>query len=382
MKKIFLIILTFSVVSVSAQSYYEVLQNFVSRSGQLKSLNATFTADSLSLRRGLNPLDPSVELEYFLDNNFELSIRQQFDFPTLYHQRNMISKRGIDKARLQYRAGLRDLLLQVSDLYQDYVYYTNLVTLLGQRNTSMTKLDSVSRIALNKGNITAIEYKKTAMLQKAAANEFNNAQNDLSNIVERLQQIGVELGSGAKFEQFNFNGSKEEFVNNVMEDEFGVEMMKIDSLIGVHELKLSRQEWIPKIELGYKAEFDAGRLRNGIIAGVSIPLWQNRNNVKYSKAAAKAQSAQMQTAAEIIRIELNDLFEDYTTAKENCSMWDSGEFSDYDSLMEKSLAAHAITSMEYLLELTDWQNVQLQILKDCYNAALYGGRIAVYFSIN
>lgn len=382
MKKIVILICLFSVCTASAQSYYSVLASFVQKSPQLKVLNATLTADSLSLRRGLNPMDPSVELEYFFDNEFELSIRQQFDFPTLYHQRNMIAKRGIDKAKLAYKAELRTLLLEVNDLYQQYVYYKNMIELLEKRAQGMTKLEQMSKTSLDNGAMTALEYKKSQIICKSAINDLNNAYNELSNIELSLKHIGIELNDDVRFEDFNFNGTKNEFLTIVMENEFGVQINKIDSLIAVHELKLARQEWIPKIEVGFKTEVANRNLRGGVIAGLSLPLWQNRNNVKHSKANLKVKSAVAQNYAGLLQVQLDDLFDDYITAKENCQTWAQTDLNNYAELMDKTLQAHSITSMEYLLELSSILESQLAVLNDKFNYALNGGRIAIYLSVN
>lgn len=327
-------------------------------------------------------MDPSVELEYFFDNEFELSIRQQFDFPTLYHQRNMIAKRGIDKAKLAYKAELRTLLLEVNDLYQQYVYYKNMIELLEKRAQGMTKLEQMSKTSLDNGAMTALEYKKSQIICKSAINDLNNAYNELSNIELSLKHIGIELNDDVRFEDFNFNGTKNEFLTIVMENEFGVQINKIDSLIAVHELKLARQEWIPKIEVGFKTEVANRNLRGGVIAGLSLPLWQNRNNVKHSKANLKVKSAVAQNYAGLLQVQLDDLFDDYITAKENCQTWAQTDLNNYAELMDKTLQAHSITSMEYLLELSSILESQLAVLNDKFNYALNGGRIAIYLSVN
>lgn len=383
MKKIIIsLLILLGVTSAFGQSYYEILQAFATKSEQAKMFKAEFSADSLSLRRGLNPLDPSVEFEYIFDNSFELSIRQQFDFPTLYHQRNVIAKKGIDKAQLQHRLKMRNLLMQLSDLYQQFVYYSDMVDLLQKRKDNLVKRDSLAKIAFEKGSITILEFKKNAMMLNASFSELNNAVSEKNNTIASLKQLGVILSQKAKFEQFNFNGNKEQFVQNVIQGDAGMEILKLDSLIANHEIKLAKQEWIPKLELGYKAEFEPGAMKNRLIAGLSIPLWQNRNNVKYTKAFSKAVQTQSNNAYTLFKVELENLFDKYQAASMNVKAWDKTDFSNYQELMEQSIESRAITTLDYLTELTDWQNVQLQILKDRYEHALYGGRMAVYFSFN
>lgn len=382
MKKLLIIMMLTVSSNAFSQSYYDVLKQCIEKSPQMRLLKANMTADSLSLRRGLNPLDPEVEVEYYFDNDVELKVVQQFDFPTLYHQRNMISKKGINKAKIQYDANLRALLLEVGDLYQQFVYGNQLVNLMTKRNANMVKLSNATKSAFDKGQITAIENKKISLLLKSSMADLNDAKNVLNQSNARLLQMGIVLDSSASFERFNFNGSKDQFVDLIMINEPLVEMLRTDSLVAKHELSLARQEWIPKFNIGYKASFGKDRIGHGIMAGISLPLWQNRNNVKHSKAKINAQSVAMENMIGLVKVELETLYDNYIVARRNAQMWNDAGLDNYEALLYKSVQSGTVNAMEYLLDLSDWQLAQLQMIEDSYKYALYGSRMAVYFSFN
>jgi uncharacterized protein YlxW (UPF0749 family) len=48
--------------------------------------------------------------------------------------------------------------------------------------------------------------------------------------------------------------------------------------------QLSTAQSLPKFNAGYMSENVVGQKFQGISVGVSIPLWENKNNVKYAKA--------------------------------------------------------------------------------------------------
>ena len=48
---------------------------------------------------------------------------------------------------------------------------------------------------------------------------------------------------------------------------------------------------MPKIAVGYMGEFVGNENFQGISVGITIPLWQNKNRVKYARAAALYRSS-------------------------------------------------------------------------------------------
>lgn len=54
------------------------------------------------------------------------------------------------------------------------------------------------------------------------------------------------------------------------------------------KVKLSKALSLPKFSAGYRSERVWGTTFQGIGAGISIPLWENKNTVKYAKAQTLA----------------------------------------------------------------------------------------------
>lgn len=57
------------------------------------------------------------------------------------------------------------------------------------------------------------------------------------------------------------------------------------------QVKVSQAEGLPKIAVGYMGEFVGNENFQGISVGITIPLWQNKNRVKYARAAALYRSS-------------------------------------------------------------------------------------------
>ena len=58
--------------------------------------------------------------------------------------------------------------------------------------------------------------------------------------------------------------------------------------IGKEQVKLSRALSLPKFATGYMSEKVVGEHFQGVMFGVSIPLWENKNKQKYAEAQVEA----------------------------------------------------------------------------------------------
>lgn len=364
-----------------AQSYEQVMTTILKNSPHINALNLQYSADSLSLRRGLNPADPVIGYDYGLtDGTNEVSISQSFDFPTVYHQRNKVAKHSIDKAYLNKMAVKRELLLKASELYQGLVYQNRMVQLYTLRVLGMNALEKKSSLAVKTGTITLLEKRKIEMLKITARNSLTDAKEKKASVKLQLKAMGAEFNTlPNRFAKYSFSGTKDEFVAAATASDWAYQAVKTDSLIAMRTLKLARNEWIPQLSVGYTADFyKPSGFSNKVSLGISVPLWSKRNNVKHAKALVKASSANIEVAMNDIFANLSTLYNQYTVAYTNNKRWMESNYTEYLSLLEKSLALGQITSMEFLQEMNELQNIESEILTARYGYALVAGRMAIY----
>ncbi|MFC2137283.1 TolC family protein, partial [Bacteroidota bacterium] len=59
-----------------------------------------------------------------------------------------------------------------------------------------------------------------------------------------------------------------------------LKMHEIENQIAELNIKINKQGWLPQFEAGYESETILDDTYSGIKAGMTIPLWQNKNKVK------------------------------------------------------------------------------------------------------
>lgn len=70
--------------------------------------------------------------------------------------------------------------------------------------------------------------------------------------------------------------------------------MENDRRLAESSRKLAASEWLPKFSVGYVSERVSGSTLQGVAAGISIPLWENRGKLRAARARYEAADAKLQ----------------------------------------------------------------------------------------
>jgi outer membrane protein TolC len=119
------------------------------------------------------------------------------------------------------------------------------------------------------------------------------------------------------------------------------------------EIQLSRALSLPKFNAGYMSEKVANEQFQGIAVGLSIPLWENKNTVKFAKAKFIAyQSAEADSKLKYYNY-LTMLHQKALGMQANVDDFRS-KLKDFNNtnLLQKALEKGEISLVEYLYELS------------------------------
>lgn len=196
MKRIFytFAFLLSGVGAASAQGvgdYAAFLSDVAARSPQLAAADKGHAATVRGLRTGLAPDDPEVGLEYYFtgESRYEIAVEQAFDFPTLYHQRNRISKLGVTKAEQEYRSARRAIMGSVSEAYLALNYTTERVGILTRRRDDLRRAVSLYREAVEAGHRSVIDLRNTQMMLTEVENSLALAETERVEASAVLAQL-------------------------------------------------------------------------------------------------------------------------------------------------------------------------------------------------
>lgn len=360
MKKVIittLLIACCTVQGMAQTSLQELLKSVEQNNPQLITASKGLLSTTAELKMGRNPMDPELEYSHVFgtENTNELTLKQSFDFPTVYRQRNNVAKYGTQKAEAEFMATRQTIFSEVTSMYVTVVALNNELSILKTRLENAQSIKKFFEKKLEAGETTILEKNKVTALYINAKSQLSMSEMELQNVLNQLTQMNggqkVTITSPV-YPDFNSIESALN-VDEIINKSYALQAISLDSMMAKSQLKLSKQEWIPSLSLGYKAAFTKGNYNNGIVAGISIPLWQKRGNVKFSKLNKEFSQANYNQTYTSQRTELENLVRSMMSYTQILS-----EYSQYmkesrnEELLLKALQSGTITMTDYLVELS------------------------------
>lgn len=278
--------------SVQAQTISDVLKSVEQNNMELQAMLKGNEAADLETRRENYLEDPSVEYSPFFNNDArgmassELVVKQGFDFPTLYGARSKAAKLQSGVRELEYRTARRDLLLQAKNICLDLVHLDKQKAILAERRKNADELLAMFTEKYDNGDATSLELNKIKMERMNLATELTQAETARAEALSQLCALNggkpIDLGT-AEYPALPDAGAAALYEQAVSSD---VTVMAAQASVKAAEqdIKVNKQSWIPKLEVGYRRNTDGRDASNGFLIGGSIPLFSSKNKVKTAKA--------------------------------------------------------------------------------------------------
>ncbi|MDR0421302.1 MAG: TolC family protein [Prevotellaceae bacterium] len=362
MKKLIIIILLFTAVySALAQNEYEqILQQIETNSATLNALRLETEAKKLNNRTGIYLSNPEVEFNYLWGKPSEtgtrkdISIKQSFDFPAVYINKNKISKLENSNVELEYKSERINLLLSAKQTCIQLTYYRLLAKEYKTRLQNAKDIAVAYQIKLDKGEANAIENNKAQLYLHSVENEIKNIETEQNSLLSELTQLngGKEiLFSVDTFAIKQLPLNFEQWYAQAEAKNPLLQYIKAQIEINNRQVALNKSLTLPKFTAGYMREQVTGQRFEGISIGISIPLWENRNRVKQAKMQTKASTATFEDKRIQFYNSLQNLYAKAVNLQQVVEKYQKS-LSEYNNerLLKKALDAGEISLLDYLLE--------------------------------
>jgi outer membrane protein TolC len=368
--------------AAAAQSGYDpVLQQIEANSIRLSALREQMEAQKLNNRTGIYLSNPEVEFHYLwgkpsgVGQRTDLSVSQSFDFPTAYRHRNKIA--GLQNTNLErlYRSERTKTLLAARQLCIDLVYYNALAAEYSLRLQTAESIVDAYKHRLDEGETNRLEYNKAQLNRVALQTEKSRIDAERTALLWELQ--GMNGGKAILFTDNCYPASKlpVDFAGWYAGVEAKYPLLQYaggEVEIGRQQLKLNRALGLPGFSAGYMSENSAGEHFQGIMLGVSIPLWANKNRVKQAKAQLRAAESALDDSKRQVFNRLQTLFVKAAALQDNARLLRlSLAENNNEPLLKKALDAGEISLLDYLLEIEYCYATAEQALeaeRDCQRA--------------
>jgi outer membrane protein TolC len=347
----------------SAQGGYEaILQQIEHNSTTLAALRERMEAEKRGNHTGLTPANPEVEVGYLwgspsaVGNRTDVSASQTFDFPSAYVHRGRIANLRDMGVELAYSSARMDLLLEAKRTLIELTHLNLMFDVYRERfDRARAIADSYSE-RLARGDVNAIENNRAQLNAEMVAGELARVDIERNALYAELQRMNGgesidELSATTNYPESSLPEDFEAWSAATVEANPAMQYRSTQVDIAQRQVKLDRSIAMPKIAVGYMSERVAGERFQGVTAGLSIPLWENRNRVKQAQAETRAAEAEMTDARGQYLVRLRTLYGRVMELNGHAqNLRDAlGEYNNV-ALLDKALAAGEISLPEYLLD--------------------------------
>ncbi len=352
----------------NAQSIDEVLHSIEQNNKALQALQSNNEAAKLEARTTNSLGDFSVQYSPFFMpdvngiSSSELVVSQGFDFPTLYsarHKSNKLKEEAID---LQYLASRRDMLLEAKNLCLDLIRLNREKELLDERKRNADELLVFFEKRLQEGDASVIEVNKVKMERMNVQTEVarNNAAHRtvVQSLLAMNGNLPLELGL-TNYPEVNPIKDYATLHDQVMSVDATVRAADATMRAAAKDVNVNKQNWLPKLEVGYRRNTSLQEASNGFLAGVSLPLFSNRKQVKI----ARAQSVSAQLQLDNIRLQaearIQSLFNETQQLYEALQAYDMDLMRYTLDMLKEAVLGGQLSSIEYYVEVDGvYRNMQ------------------------
>lgn len=347
----------------SAQDSVETLLTEIEQNNTtLSALRKTVDAKKMGNKTGIQLQNPEVEFHYLwgnpsaIGNRTDISVQQSFDFPSAYAYRNQIAELKNEQAELEYKKQKMDIFLQVRLICAELTYQNALQAEYQKRQENASQIAKSVKTKLNAGESNILDQNKAKVTLLNTEAELRHIEIQRQTLLQLLATLNS--GIAVDFENTAFQNTPittdfEQWMTQAAVNNPMLDWLEQEIAISDKNTQLQKAQSLPKLNAGYMSEKVVGEHFQGVSVGVSIPLFENKNTVKYARLKSEA-AKQSETDAKFrFYSEMKTLHAKAIGIQQNITQFREQLSLQSDlNLLRKALDKGAISLTEYLFELT------------------------------
>lgn len=382
--KRFLIAVSFVLMAFTASadnSVDDVLKQIAQNNLTLRALQHDNEADVLDIKAE-NSLDGlSVEYSPFFRSGYsgvaesELVVSQEIQFPTKYADRTKQAKMQKSVGGKMYEKNRRDILFEAEQLCLDIIRLNMTMTMLDQRLKNSETLHQMYDKRMAAGDANILEVNKVKLDCMEVQTMVSEAQNERMLLLQQLQQLNggkpVTIDS-EKFPEFqpikDFESYKALYLASDADIQMAETMLKSADM----NVKMQKREWLPNISFGYRRNTEQKEGVNGIMVGVSFPLYSNSKRIKAARERRQSAELQVEQARKDAESQLQSGYQQLVGLQQVLDHSDVKMMQESIVLFSKALQHGEINALDYYTEVNSiYEKLQRHIDIHCQSAKLH-----------
>lgn len=361
-----------SSTSLFSQNTDSIISQITRNNITLQALAKSNTADSVGNRADIYLQNPEIGFNYLfgspsaIGNRKDFSISQTFDFPTAYIYKGQISDLKNRQLRYSYQKEYKAIVLQTKLICIDLIYYNLLINEYTKRYEHAEKIAKSYKSKFDIGEANILEYNKAELNKLNSAKELEKLQIEKNALLNELiglnGNIPVTFNDTVFFENQIFLDFEQWYAEAEKRNPV-LSWLKLEIELSEKQKKLNVAQSLPKFSAGYMNEFTSGENFQGISFGISIPLWENKNNIKY--AGLKTEAMQNYENANKLQYynSIKSLHTRAVSLQKSVNEYETNlQTFNNSELLYKALEKGEIDLINYIMELSFYYEIYTNLL--------------------
>ena len=360
MKKIIIIAVgAFLSLSAQAQQLDSVLRQIEQNNKELQAQQQLTEAAKMEVRTQNNLEDPKVSYSPFFGKGIdgvassEMVVSMGFDFPTLYvsrHQEGSLQHVALDR---QQQAVRRDILLRAKTLCLELIRLNQEHNLLQERSKNAQMLLELYVKRLEEGDANALDVNKIKMERMNVQTEV--ARNNAAHRTALQQLMAMNANLPLEFTEQTYPKVEvvrdyNQLYDEVMASDVALQAAEASVRAAEKAVSINKQQWIPKLEVGYRRNTSLNEKFNGLLVGGSIPLFSNRKKVKIARAQAISSQLTLDNARLQAEAAVQSQFNEIQQLKEALDAYDVALMHETLDMLNEAVTSGHLSVITYYVE--------------------------------
>lgn len=362
MKKILLFCTFVAVPYICCSQEIDTVMSRIERNNlELQALRESNKASMLEIKAENNiQQDLSVSYSPFFSNGVrgvassEFVASLGFDFPTQYAARKKWGDYRSEEIGRQYLLQRRDILLEAKKLCLEIIRLDAEKEILDTRLENADELLALVEKKFEEGGAGILEMNKVKMermtIRTLAAQNSASRRSAIQNLEALNGGISLEIAAGMEYPVLPDLPDFDAFCKHIAESDLSVLSAGASVEATAQEIKVNRQNWLPKLEVGYRRNTSMNEASDGFIVGISVPLFSGKNKVKIAKARHTAAIAGLENARLQSINEMRSSYFEMTELAQALEEYDLPLMLNTLEALKKAVTAGQISIMDYYME--------------------------------
>lgn len=362
MKKILLFCTFVAVPYICCSQEIDTVMSRIERNNlELQALRESNKASMLEIKAENNiQQDLSVSYSPFFSNGVrgvassEFVASLGFDFPTQYAARKKWGDYRSEEIGRQYLLQRRDILLEAKKLCLEIIRLDAEKEILDTRLENADELLALVEKKFEEGGAGILEMNKVKMermtIRTLAAQNSASRRSAIQNLEALNGGISLEIAAGMEYPVLPDLPDFDTFCKHIAESDLSVLSAGASVEATAQEIKVNRQNWLPKLEVGYRRNTSMNEASDGFIVGISVPLFSGKNKVKIAKARHTAAIAGLENARLQSINEMRSSYFEMTELAQALEEYDLPLMLNTLEALKKAVTAGQISIMDYYME--------------------------------